>query len=345
MTQRQIKHYPLDRVLTFNTPNKEVLTLQAEELSFILEDGVITECRLIAVLSPEQHHQLEAQSWFHITPDAFIETEERDFETDRPIEMEAQLEQSILQALLTQHSTPEEIGAYYQTLPETEPKHPLLQENSWYGFYFKQEMTLPAHLAELGILKNLYTTRWAKAYEATVEKQVITLPDPPSLQEQVPAWDENSPYLDFPILTVMTDFLTSNGYIVSRREGETVINLQHEGKNGRWECYGDAREEDGLCCFYSVSPVNAPENKRSAIAEFIARINYILTVGNFEMDFADGEIRYRTSIDVEGDRLSTVLFRQLTIANVTMMDRYLPAIRHILEDDYSPTEAIAVIEG
>jgi hypothetical protein len=344
MTQRQIKHYPLDRVLTFNTPNKEVLTLQGQELSFILQDGVITECRLIAQLNPNQYRQLETEGWFQVSADAWIDMEAPQFETDRPIEMEAQLEQSILQALLTQHSTPEEIGAYYQTLPETEPQHPLLQENSWYGFYFKQEMTLPAHLAELGILKNLYTTRWAKAYEATVEKQEITLPDPPSLQEQVPAWDENSPYLDFPILRVMTDFLTSNGYIVSRREGETVINLQHEGKNGQWECYGDAREEDGLCCFYSVSPVNAPENKRSAIAEFIARINYILTVGNFEMDFADGEIRYRTSIDVEGDRLSTPLFRQLVTANITMMDRYLPAIRNIVENDISPSEAIAAIK-
>jgi hypothetical protein len=30
-----------------------------------------------------------------------------------------------------------------------------------------------------------------------------------------------------------------------------------------------------------------------------------MIIGNFEMDFEDGEIRYKTSIDVEDDSLSS----------------------------------------
>jgi len=46
-------------------------------------------------------------------------------------------------------------------------------------------------------------------------------------------------------------------------------------------------------------------SKRGAVAEFINRANYGIIIGNFEMDFADGEIRYKTSIDVQGDKLTS----------------------------------------
>lgn len=53
--------------------------------------------------------------------------------------------------------------------------------------------------------------------------------------------------------------------------------------------------------------MNVPEDRRLALAEFLTRANYGLFIGNFEMDWQDGEVRYKTSIDVAGDRLSTAL--------------------------------------
>jgi len=35
------------------------------------------------------------------------------------------------------------------------------------------------------------------------------------------------------------------------------------------------------------------------VNEFLTRANYGLNIGNFEMDFQDGEIRFKTAIDVE----------------------------------------------
>lgn len=40
-----------------------------------------------------------------------------------------------------------------------------------------------------------------------------------------------------------------------------------------------------------------PEEKRSAVAEFITRANYGLPGGNFEMDWRDGELRYKVFLD------------------------------------------------
>lgn len=48
-----------------------------------------------------------------------------------------------------------------------------------------------------------------------------------------------------------------------------------------------------------------------AVAEFIARGNFGIVIGNFEIDFSDGEIPYKTSIDVKGDRPSFALIKRL----------------------------------
>lgn len=80
------------------------------------------------------------------------------------------------------------------------------------------------------------------------------------------------------------------------------------------------------------------------MAEFLTRANYGMLIGNFEMDFTDGEIRYKTSIDVEGDRLTSPLMQQIVYANVRTMDRYLPGIRKVIETDLTPAEIIASIE-
>ncbi len=69
-----------------------------------------------------------------------------------------------------------------------------------------------------------------------------------------------------------------------------------------------------------------------------------MTISNFELDFNDGEIRYKTSIDVEGDRLTSALIQRLVYTNVAMMDEYLPGIKAIIETGISPEEAIRAIE-
>jgi hypothetical protein len=57
-----------------------------------------------------------------------------------------------------------------------------------------------------------------------------------------------------------------------------------------------------------------------------------------------GEIRYKTSINVEGDRLSPTLIKRLVYTNVAMMDEYLPGIKAVIKTEVSPEEAIRAIE-
>ncbi len=97
--------------------------------------------------------------------------------------------------------------------------------------------------------------------------------------------------------------------------------------------------------FYSYCPVKAPENKRPILGDFLTRANYGLFIGNFEMDYNDGETRYKTSIDVEDDELSPALIKRLVYNNLAVMDKYLPGIMAVIYGGASPTEAIAQVEN
>ncbi len=147
------------------------------------------------------------------------------------------------------------------------------------------------------------------------------------------------------ILDVALEFFESDGWPFTRLEGQPTLSMGFRGERGQWTCYAEVREEYQQFVFYSVCPVNAPEEKRPAAAEFLTRANYGLIVGNFEMDWDDGEIRYKTSIDVAGDHLSPALVRQLVYANVLMMDVYLPGIMLVLFGDIPPADVIEQVES
>lgn len=76
------------------------------------------------------------------------------------------------------------------------------------------------------------------------------------------------------------------------------------------------------------------------MAEYLTRVNSDIVIGNFELEFGDGEIRYKTSIDVEDDRLSFALIKQLVYANVTMMDEYISGIMSVIYTGVSPEVAL-----
>lgn len=131
------------------------------------------------------------------------------------------------------------------------------------------------------------------------------------------------------------------------------IRTAYKGDHGQWSCFCRARATAQQYVFYSVCPVQVPENRLVAMAEFLSRANYGLIIGNFELDFNDGELRYKTSLDVEGLQLdyppeqpwAISLFKQIVYANVLTMDRYLPGILRIIASDTTPAEVIAEIEG
>jgi hypothetical protein len=146
------------------------------------------------------------------------------------------------------------------------------------------------------------------------------------------------------ILDTVIGFFEADEWPFTQMEGQTILRTGFQGENGQFPCFAQAREEQGLFLFYSVCPVQVPEEKRLPVAEFVTRANYGLYIGNFELDLDDGEVRYKTSIDVGGDRLVPALVQQMAYTNVLTMDAYLPGILRVIYGDALPGEAIAAIE-
>lgn len=127
-------------------------------------------------------------------------------------------------------------------------------------------------------------------------------------------------------------------------EERTVLQLAAQVHTDQWNCFAEAKEASGEFIFYSVCPVSVPEDKRAVMAEFLTRANYGLILGNFEMDWSDGEIRYKTSIDVDTDRLTPTLIQPLVYRNLRLMAKYLPGIKTILDSSQSPELILQQIE-
>ena len=139
-------------------------------------------------------------------------------------------------------------------------------------------------------------------------------------------------------------YLAQDSWPYEEMDQGVVVRVLFHGENAQFACFAQSREEQQQFVFYSVCPVSVPEHKRSEIAEFITRANYDMVIGNFEMDYIDGEVRFKTSIDVEECELTSALIRPLLYANVLMMDQYLPGMMGVIYADRSPADAVALVE-
>lgn len=112
----------------------------------------------------------------------------------------------------------------------------------------------------------------------------------------------------------------------------------------QWTVYAVCFDGNSQLLVHSVRDGRIPEPRRAAVGAFVSRANNGMVLGNFEFDLDDGELRFKTSIDVQGDRLSEALLDNLIEANTYCFGLYLPGIDDVLAGA-TPEEAIAAVEG
>ena len=127
--------------------------------------------------------------------------------------------------------------------------------------------------------------------------------EPPDRAELLPDTVEDKPLflivkkwlelegLSFDLLDPMTDIA----------EPQTTLRLPIQGRIGKWICILRILEKTERIVVYSVLPDKAEDDhQRHRLYELLSWFNYGLILGNFEIDPRDGEVRYKTSMDVEG---------------------------------------------
>lgn len=144
---------------------------------------------------------------------------------------------------------------------------------------------------------------------------------------------------------LLGQYLADDGWHPQRIEDKTMYRMFFFGKNGEQRCIAQIRVDLKQFLFYTISPIRIPEGFRPTMAEFVTRANYGLRIGNFEMDYTDGEIRYKSSLDFEGEMLTANLIKNAIYPAVQTMDRYLPGMMKVLYAGKTPLESIQEIES
>ena|SRR5579859_2519236 len=144
------------------------------------------------------------------------------------------------------------------------------------------------------------------------------------------------------LLDSAIQFLTDGDWRFMHSEDDNWASLHYTGGSGSWLSWFQDR---GSCLIaYAVCPVKAPSDRWPAISELVGRANYGLGAGNFEMNFEDGTIRYKSGIYMGDEPLTVALVRDLFYIANTTMDDYLPAIMAVMYGDTLPQLAVARAE-
>jgi hypothetical protein len=144
-----------------------------------------------------------------------------------------------------------------------------------------------------------------------------------------------------PLLTALKRLFGENQWPYSEVQGVPVILSELSGALGRWPFYAHVVEDNDLILLYSICPMRAPEGRRHEMSQFLTRVNFGLAVGNFELDFEDGEIRYKTVLQLDGDELDVTALKRLVRANGIAMETYLPGIGAVIAGE----PAVTVVEN
>ena len=143
----------------------------------------------------------------------------------------------------------------------------------------------------------------------------------------------------------LVGWFESEGWPLDRHDHESWFRSAFAGSSATIGLVGQVREDLEIALLYSVPPLRVPEERRREVAEFLTRANYGLLIGNFELDMEDGEVRYKTGMDVEGAELTPSLIAGMVRANCATADRYFPGLVAIVHGGASAIEAIVRVEG
>jgi hypothetical protein len=105
---------------------------------------------------------------------------------------------------------------------------------------------------------------------------------------------------------------------------------------------------DDYFTVYATAPMRADENDLAAmnlLNEYLARANFGLRTGNFELDFRDGEMRYKASLFSADEIPSQKMVERVVDMTFLMWKRYGDGMLNVLYGGKSPADEIAAAEA
>ncbi len=133
--------------------------------------------------------------------------------------------------------------------------------------------------------------------------------------------------------------LDDEGWDYEYDEKNELIRFRVHGVNTDFNVFliVDEEQESLLCNTYITQKIS--KNKRADVCEFMNRVNYELDNGNLEMDMDDGEIRYRTFLDLSDTAPSKEQILNLIWNGPQCFDTYFSGLMKMIYNNFTPEEA------
>ena len=126
---------------------------------------------------------------------------------------------------------------------------------------------------------------------------------------------------------------------------DQAIRTDLRGEVATYRIVARVEAEVDLFQVFGYSPLRVPEGCRPAIAEAIARANYGLRLGKFELDLDDGELRFQLAQILTFDTVGEEVIDRMIGTTLNMLDMYLPAFLSVIYANELPKDAIGRVEA
>ena len=139
----------------------------------------------------------------------------------------------------------------------------------------------------------------------------------------------------------VSDYLTDKDWSFSSYADKGYCSFGLRLRDGTVRVVVDAAEGGGWSrvLVYATYPTYVPEQRRQAVSEAIARINYATVLGNLEMDLKDGEVRVRTALEGDGFIGEPMIDRAVR-KSLDLADQYQAALLAVAFGNASPKDIL-----
>lgn len=134
----------------------------------------------------------------------------------------------------------------------------------------------------------------------------------------------------------------TNFQVLEENEKRCIIRLGFGLKNGNCDTIINIEMEWCAWIIMVFCPAKVGENKRRRVAELLNGLNYNLTIGNFELDFESGAVRFKASqMFHESYEDSEIIFRRQIQLCLKTLDDTIPVIMSVVYANVLPEQALA----
>ncbi|HIW32090.1 MAG TPA: YbjN domain-containing protein [Candidatus Paenibacillus intestinavium] len=275
------------------------------------------------IVKPEQMAQIFQDQWFHVTSHAMLN--DVSFESEDDIELKLIVTPSITKQIVELEADAEAI--LLSVIPDTFTARTipaLTQAELWYVAEAMQTISLPPELVHEGRLRHGFHTIWRQELLHTPPTTNMTEQQGQADADIIDSRDSNNG------LAAQLEKFLAGHHIKYDFHNEQLIRLKLHGDNNvSWTELIRIEEDAELIVLYAIFPRLIEEQHREQLALQLINENYDLINGAFEMDIADGELRFRSAL-LCPNGIDDHHMMQLLNEHIQIMEQYVPELIDII---------------